>query len=351
MSAIPVRKVLIIAAIFLGCWLGLRYLLPVFMPFFMGLLIALAAEPAVNFGVRKLHLPRAVATGIGVSLTLVLLITMLWLLGAMAVKELGQLAGAMPDIQSTIAQGMSLLQDWLVGIADRAPDGLRALLIRLVLELFGSSAALLGQITSRLPGILSFLLGWIPDGAVGLATGILAGFMISARLPKIRSALARRMPAQWNERYLPALRRVRKTLGGWIKAQFKLMAVTYGIVSVGLFLSGVSYGPAWAVLVAAVDAVPVLGTGTVLIPWALILLLKGQTLRAVGLLCTYGAAVLVRTILEPRLVGRQIGLDPLTTLVFFYAGFKLWGVLGMLLAPMLAAAAKSLTDTPAQTEK
>ncbi len=351
MSAIPVRKVLILTAIFVGCWLGLRYLLPVFLPFFMGLVIALAAEPAVKLGTGKLGLPRAVAAGIGVSLTLILMASVLWLLGAIAVKELGQLAGAMPDIQSTVGQGLTLLQDWLIGIADRAPDGLRVLLIRLVTELFGSSAALLGQITSRLPGILRFLFGWIPDGAVGLATGILAGFMISARLPQIRTGLTKRVPQSWQQRYLPALQRVRRTMGGWIKAQFKLMAVTYGIVAVGLLLTGVPYSFAWAVLVAAVDAVPVLGTGTVLIPWALILLLKGQSLQAVGLICTYAAALLTRTVLEPRLVGRQIGLDPLTTLIFFYGGFKLWGVPGMLLAPMLAAAVKSLTDTGLQAEK
>lgn len=344
MSTSPVRKALTFAAVFFAAALALRYLGPVLMPFLLGTLLALAAEPAVSLGVRKLKMPRSLSSGVGVTVTLVLLTTTLWLLGALTVKELGQLAGAMPNIQQTVGQGLSLLQDFMLGIADRAPDGLRSLLTQLVLELFGSSSALLSRLTGRLPGLLSALLGRIPNGAVSLATGILAGFMISVRLPKIRQFLSRKIPDSWRQRYLPALQKLRKTLGAWLKAQLKLMGVTYGIVTAGLFLSGVSFAPVWAVAVALVDAVPILGTGTVLIPWAVIALLQDRTLPAVGILCTYAAAMLTRTTLEPRLVGKHLGLDPLVTLIFFYLGYKFFGVLGMLFAPMLAAAAKSLTS-------
>lgn len=344
MSTSPVRKALTFAAVFLASILAIRYLGPVLMPFLLGTLLALAAEPAVSLGVRKLKMPRALSAGVGVTVTLVLLTATLWLVGALTVKELGQLAGAMPNIQQTVGQGLSLLQDFMIGIADRAPDGLRSLLTQLVLEVFGSSSALLSRLTGRLPGLLSALLGRIPNGAVSLATGILAGFMISVRLPKIRLFLSRKIPDKWRERYLPALQKLRKTLGSWLKAQLKLMGITYVIVTAGLFLSGVSFAPVWAVAVALVDAVPILGTGTVLIPWAVIALLQGRTLPAVGILSTYAAAMLTRTTLEPRLVGKHLGLDPLVTLIFFYVGYKFFGVLGMLFAPMLAAAAKSLTS-------
>lgn len=342
MSTFPVRKTLLFIAFFLGTALAIRYLGPVIMPFLSGALLALAAEPAVSFGVRRLHLPRPLSSGLGVSITLILLAATLWLLGALTVKELGQLAGAMPNIQQTVSQGLILLQDFMIGIADRAPDGLRSVLTGVVLELFGSSSALLSRITGRLPGLLSAFLGKIPGGAISLVTGILAGFMISARLPKLRLFFARKIPPKWKERYLPALLKLRKTLGAWLKAQLKLMGVTYGIVTAGLLLSGVSFAPVWALAVALVDAVPVLGTGAVLIPWAAIALLQGRTFQAVGIACTWLGAMLTRTTLEPRLVGRQLGLDPLVTLVAFYVGFKFFGVLGMLLAPMLAAAAKSL---------
>ncbi len=344
MTSSPWRKALIVLGIFAGSFVGLRYLLPVLLPFLIGALLALAAEPAVGLGVRRLRMPRWLSAGLGVTVTLVLLIATVWLLGALAVRELGQLANALPDVRQTAQQGMILLQDWLIGLADRAPDGLRSLLTQLVLELFGSGSALLQQATGRIPGILSGLLTRIPDSAIGLGTGILASFMISARLPDIKAYCTRRLPPAWKERYLPALHRMRKTVGSWLKAQLKLMSVTYGIVTVGLLLTGISYSPVWAVLVAVVDAVPVLGTGTVLIPWAVIAVLQSQPLRALGLVCTYIAAFLTRTVLEPRLVGKHLGLDPLVTLVFFYVGYKFWGILGMLTAPLLATAVKSLTE-------
>jgi predicted PurR-regulated permease PerM len=89
-------------------------------------------------------------------------------------------------------------------------------------------------------------------------------------------------------------------------------------------------------LIAIVDAFPILGVGTVLIPWALICLLRRQTVRGIGLLAVYAVVWLARSILEPKLVGKGLGLDPLVTLVAIYAGWKLWGIGGMLLAPILA---------------
>ncbi len=337
------RKAVMILGVLAAAWLGIKYLLPLVLPFLMGALLALAAEPAVGFGERRLHLSRGLSAGLGVTLTLLLLAGALSLVGALAVRELSSLAGALPDMQHTVEQGMTVLQDWLVGLASRMPDGARTLVTGTVLELFSGGSLLLSQVTSRIPGMVSAVLGWLPDGALGLGTGVLSAFMISARLPRLRAGIASRLPKSWYDKYLPALRRVRSTLGNWFKAQGKLAAVTYGIVAVGLVLLRVRYGPVWAVLIAVVDAVPVLGTGTVLVPWAIVSLLQGQTLRGVGLLGTYAAAMLTRTVLEPKFVGKQLGLDPLATLLSLYVGYRLWGILGMILAPMLTAAAKSLT--------
>ena len=336
------RKTVIALGFLAALWLGVRYLLPLLLPFLLGALLALAAEPAVGYGVRKLHLSRGLSAGLGVTLTLILLAGVLSLLGALAVRELGSLAGALPDVQYTVEQGMTVLQDWIVNLAGRMPDGARTMVTGTVLELFSGGSSLLNQVTSRIPGMISGVLGWLPKGALGLGTGILSAFMISARLPKLRAWISTRLPASWYEKYLPALRRVRKTLGSWFKAQGKLAAVTYVIVAVGLMLLRVRYGAFWAVLIAFVDAIPVLGTGTVLVPWAAVSLLQGQTLRGFGLLGIYAGAMVTRTVLEPRLVGKQLGLDPLLTLLSLYVGYRLWGILGMILAPMLAAAGKSL---------
>jgi len=341
------KKLLYALAAFIALWAGVKFVLPVVLPFLLGALIALASEPAVRLGVGQLKLPRWLASGLGVCATLVLLITVLWLAGALAVRELTELASRAPDLQQTARQGMTLLQDFLINIAQRTPDGVRLLLERTVLDFFGSGNALLTQVTARLPRVFGNVLSWLPDGALGLGTGLLAGFMISARLPRIKAFLGEKLPKRWYETYLPALRRLRYAIGGWLKAQLKLMGLTYVIVTVGLLVLGVPYAPVWAVAVALVDAVPMLGTGTVLLPWALVALLQGNALRALGLAGVYAVAMICRTVLEPRLVGKQLGLDPLVTLLFFYVGYRFWGFAGMLLAPILAAAVKSLTDAVA----
>ena len=124
------------------------------------------------------------------------------------------------------------------------------------------------------------------------------------------------------------------------------MCVTYGIVSLGLLLLGIPYAFVWAILVAAVDAVPLLGTGTVLLPWALTKLLQGDPITAAGMAAIYLVAVVTRTVLEPKFFGRHLGLDPLVMLLFLYLGYRLWGFLGIVISPLLAATVKALTESP-----
>ena len=166
--------------------------------------------------------------------------------------------------------------------------------------------------------------------------------MISARLPRLREAARKRLSKQFYSKFLPTVKKARQAAAGWLRAQGKLMLVTWVVVSGGLLLLGVRGGILWAALIALIDAVPMLGTGIILLPWALVSFLQGQQLRALGLCILFAAATLARTTLEPRLVGRQLGLDPLVTLVCLYVGYRLWGFLGLLLAPMAAGILRSL---------
>ena len=94
------------------------------------------------------------------------------------------------------------------------------------------------------------------------------------------------------------------------------------------------------------DALPIFGTGTVLIPWAIVNFLQGNTHQGGGLMAIYGIASFTRSILEPRLVGKSLGLDPLVSLIAVYVGFQVWGIPGLILAPVTAALIKSLLQKP-----
>ena len=341
------RKWLMAAGVFALLFAGMKYAFPLLLPFLAGTLLALGAEPLVRLLQGKVKLPRGVASGIGVGVTLVLLAALLTLLGALLVRELGEAAKALPDLGVTAQQGIDTLHSWLLNLAQKTPRGMRSAVRDTVDGFFQDGSVLMGQITRRVPEMVSAAVSKLPGSALGIGAAVLSGFLISIRLPKLRKWLSGCLPSGFYTEYLPRIREMRKALGQWFKAQAKLSAVTYGVVATGLMILGVQYGLLWAIPVALVDAVPMLGTGTILLPWALICFLQGDRILAIGLLIICAGAVIARAALEPRLIGRHLGLDPLLTLVALYLGYRLWGIAGMVLTPLLATAAKALC-TPAK---
>lgn len=323
---------------FFLAWLGLRYLGPVLLPFALGAGVALAAEPMVALLSRRL--PRGAAAGIGVTLSFAILALLVTGLCALVVRELGLLAQVLPELLEAAKGGMASLELFLTDLVTRAPEDLRPLLIAQVEELFSDGSALLDRGTGVLLKLASGVLTALPDSALGLGTGLIASYMISAKLPAWKDRL-RAHPLPW----LEPLRGMKGAVLGWLRAQLRLCALTWAVLTVGFFLLKVHHAPLWALGAAAVDAFPILGTGAVLVPWSLISFLQGDRGRAFGLLALYAAAAVLRTLLEPRLVGRQLGLDPLLTLLALYGGYRLWGLPGMLLAPLLAVAGTQLIQS------
>lgn len=328
--------------IFVGLWLCLRYLLPIAMPFLMAALLALAAEPLVQGLHRYLHLKRGVASAIGIFAALLITVLLLLALCALLIRELGALAGILPDLENATVSGLDSLESWLLGLAQKAPTGISPILVNGVEGVFSNGNALLDGLTSRLLNLATSILKALPDSALGLGTWVLAAFMTSARLPRIRTWIREHLPSAWHDRYAPHLRTLKKTLCGWLLAQARLVGITFCILSVGFLLLRITHPILWAAVTCFVDILPVLGTGTVLIPWSLVCFLQGDSLRAIGLLAIYAVISLLRSVLEPRFVGKQLGLDPLVTLLAIYAGYRLWGLPGMLLAPVLAVIAAQI---------
>ena len=236
------------------------------------------------------------------------------------------------------------MEDYLTNLSAKAPEPVGPVLTGSIHRFFQDSSALADRAVEKVPGLLSGILGKLPGSAMSIGTGVLSGYFISARLPRLKGWAREKLPIAWEEKVFPALRHLKDSLGKWLLAQGKLMAVTYCIVAAGLLLLGIPYAFAWAILVAAVDAIPLLGTGTVLLPWALTKLLQGDPLIAVGLTVLYLVAMVTRTALEPRFYGRHLGLDPLVMLLFLYFGYRLWGFLGIIVSPLLAATTKTLFE-------
>lgn len=330
-----IKKSISLLGAFLAVWLGIRFLLPLCFPFLLGALLALAAEPMVSF-LHKRRVPRAVCAGIGVSMAFCFLAMLVLILCAFALRELRAVAGVLPDLEDTAKSGITLLQSWLLELASHTPQSVQPLLSENVTSFFSNGTALLDKAIRYVLGLAGSFLSHVPDSALSLGTAVISSFLISARLPKIKAWLEKRLPREKLKPILEGLKRMKNAVGGWLLAQLKLMGVTFVILTLGFVLLRIAYAPLWALVVSLVDALPVLGTGTVLIPWAVICFLQGEAARAIGLLGVYAVITLTRSMLEPKLIGRHLGLDPLVTLMALYAGYKLWGVGGMIFAPLLA---------------
>ena len=330
------------AAFFAAALFFAKYLLPLFLPFLLGAGLAVAAEPLVAFLSNRLRLRRSIASGIGITAAFCLLSSVVLLVCAFGLRQLRNLTGMLPELETAVNQGLTSADRYLTGLAHRVPGELGVVLSRNVDSLFSGGSTVLRKTGYVLLKAASVILSHVPYSALGVAAGVLSSFMISAKLPKIRRRLTHWLPPAKMKPVLSALRRMKTALGGWLKAQLKLSAVTFCIACAGLFLLGISHAPLWAAGIGLVDAFPILGTGTVLVPWSILSFFQGDRLLAFGLLGLYAVLALSRSVLEPKLLGKHLGLDPLITLMALYVGFRLWGVPGMILAPILAVAAAQL---------
>ncbi len=342
MSQIPLRKIGIAAAIFFGFWAFSKYLLPILLPFLLALVLAVLAEPFIRVLHKRLRLPRVAASGIGILLALLFFILLVLALCALLVRQLGHLSGVLPDLGNTAVNGMHALEGFLLDLAHKTPESISPILSGSVENFFSDGTTLVNQAVGKAVTMASNVVTQIPDSALSFGTWILASFMISARLPRLHSWITQRIPPVWKERYLPQLHQLKRNIWGWFSAQFKLICITFFVLALGFLLLRIPYAPLWAGIISLVDALPVLGTGTILIPWSIIELLQGNRILGAGILGIYAIAALIRSVLEPKLVGKQLGLDPLVTLLAMYTGYRLWGILGMLLSPLLAVTVTQL---------
>ena len=324
-------------------WICLRFLLPLFSPFLLGTVLALAAEPMVHFLTRRLRIPRSVSAGIGISTAFCFLAMLFLLLCGFLLRELGTLSGRIPGLEDAARSGIQLTESRLLQLTAYAPQSIRPLLRTNVHSFFSDGTALLERITGYLLGLAGNILSHVPDSALRLGTGVISAFLISAKLPKIQSFLRKRIPRPRLEALLESGRRMKQVLGRWLLAQTKLMGVTFLILFLGFVLLRLPNALIWALGICLVDAFPILGTGTILLPWSLLQFLQQDNARAIGLLGIYATVTLTRSILEPKFVGRHLGLDPLVTLILLYAGYTLWGIAGMLFTPLLAVTVLQLT--------
>ena len=321
------------AAAVLGPWLA---------PFLLAFLLAGALDPAVRFLGEKAGLPRRWAA----ALCSALLSAVLLGLGALLVRrlwlELSTLAEHLPALLSRLSRMGGGLEDLIYHLTVAAPPTARSLLTEMLDTAQEQLAGLAENFSGQFLDGCARAAAALPAVGLFLFTALLATFFISAGRPALLAFLWRQVPQRWQPRLQEISGRLKSALWGWLRAQAILMVLTFVLLGLGLLLMGVELAVLVAAGVALLDALPVFGTGMVLFPWAAIEAFGGNLRRAAALVALYGVIWLVRSLLEPKLVADRVGLHPLAALVAMYGGFTLFGVVGMILAPLGAVMLKQL---------
>lgn len=334
-----------------AAWLFVRFLLPLLLPFLLGLLVARLAQRPVRFLREKGRLPGWLASGAVVLGMYGLLGVGLWWLCRTACGELARFTGELPALLQSLAGPAERLRGKIDELTACAPTFLQKTIRESVDSFFSSGRVVAGKLYDRLFSLVSKAVAGVPNLALFLVTTVVSSVMLSSQYDTLAARARQSLPAAWREKLEAVSGGLRKTFSVWFKAECKLAGITFLLVTGGLMLLRAEFPLLFGALTALVDALPVFGAGTVLIPWSVLCFLRGERRLGFGLLALYAAAYLARAVLEPRLVGRQAGLNPLATLFALYAGFKLLGVPGMLLFPLGAVLLKQVLDHAAPTWK
>lgn len=340
-------------------WVLFRYVLWVALPFLLAYLLSRLIRPIVARICRRGRIPRALVAGILV----VLLAGGVVLLALQGVRrgldELGHLIQELAADKEGVVAAVQGLFERAGSISEHIPflrhfedaPGYADFCARLDGLVQAGIDRLVAAVGNALPNAAMAVAGWLPGALVFVTVLLLACYYFSADNGRLRAGLVARaevwLPPAWWDRATLAGRRLRGLLRRYFRAYLLLGFFTFLEVFIGLTVLGLRYAFLLAVLIAAIDFLPLLGTGVVLIPWGVVALLLGEYRLGVGVLILYGVCTLLRQLMEPRLVGRGLGLHPLMSLLSMYAGLRLYGVAGMLLLPLLVAAAVGMLPPPA----
>lgn len=312
-------------------------LLVYFAPFVIGWLISLIANPLVKFLEKRLKIVRKTGSAIVIILVLALVILIIYGCVAGIAGQVERITQDIPAMTEGAKTDYYAIQGTLESFFARLPEKTQTKLTDITQNigdyfLNWISGISYGDFADKASGMVSN----IPSVLIGVIVGFMAAYFFIAEKVRIEKLIEDHSNPAMKKQYLALKVQFFDVLGGYFKAQFKIMAVIYVILVIGLGIIGAPYFFLSAFGIAFLDMLPFFGTGTVLIPWAIIKVLTGKYQSAVLLVVLYGVTQLVRQVIQPKLLGDSIGMDPFATLFFMYLGYKLTGVLGMILAVPIA---------------
>jgi sporulation integral membrane protein YtvI len=324
------RLCFIVIALVIGLFLVYKsayYLLPFIIAFALSSLM----EPLIRLLITKAKIPRKLSAAISLVVVLIVLGYLVTAIVTKVVGEIKALVSSSPQFINDVYQNIVNLSNRSNDLLISVPEELTLYIGSIVESLFKSVSSILNSLLDQ---VLSFAIS-LPSALIFFLITILSTYFMSSGRREIGTALKSQLPEDWYEKILTIRNEVFLSLFQLIKAYLIIMSITFTEILIGFSVMGLKYSLILAFLICIVDILPVLGTGTVLIPWSVYSFLTGDTKMGIFLVIMYVVILIIRQVIEPKIVGQQIGVHPLLTLMAIYIGLKIFGAIGLMLGPII----------------
>lgn len=336
MSAKKYIKAILNLAIAFIIAVGVIWLVPkgivFFMPFVLGWIIAWIASPMVRFFEEKLKIRRKAGSVVVIVVVIGLVVLAGYLIGGKLIREIAGFVGDLPAMWESLEKDFDEIGKNLSSLYDKLPVDVQNTLNNIGTQTNEFVGELIGKISSPTIAAVGNFAKQLPTIVIGIVMCLLSSYFFVAERVPFTSTIKQYMPESLRYRARIIKRSLVKAVGGYFKAQIKIEIWIYLLLVVGFFILGIDYALLIALGVAILDFLPFFGTGTAMVPWAIVKFLSSDYRMTIGLLLIWGVSQLVRQIIQPKIVGDSIGVPPIPTLFLLYIGYMVEGVVGMIIA-------------------
>lgn len=337
-------------------YLGFKYALGILLPFALAWAFAQLVKPIAAWLSKKAKIPYKICCVFFMLLLLGALVYALFLIGNRAFSELRNFLESLADENSDVRLFIAEAVDFIKNLSEHLPfasrleaqfgDGFGDKIDAFVYDTINSYLSSLG---SKIPNLIASIALSLPEIIVFLTVMILSSFYFCFDRGELGAFFARAFPSVFGEKFTGFRSKLKTSFGGYLRAYMILFLLTLAEVFVGLSVLRVKYSFLLSLFIALIDILPILGVGSVLIPWAIFEIMMKNMRMGLGLLILYGVVLIIRQIVEPKLISKGIGIHPLAAVVSIYAGLRLFGIVGMILGPFAALLIKNLLQGSADS--
>ena len=316
-------------------FVAFKYAFPVLSPFLLAFLLAFVLKPVINLITKKTQIKRRTVAILTLCVFYILFLTLLIVVGTRLVILAKDGFYALPGIYASVIEpALTSVQAFIVDIVKNLNPEALSMVTEISTHLNSALSSFVTTFSASAVSAIGSAAGALPGTLVNTIMMVVASFFCVVDYYKITNFIALRFSPKGRALLFKVKNSAVDVLFKFGRAYALLMSITFLELFVGLSLLRIDYSFLLALLIAVVDILPVLGTGTVLIPWAIVTLILGNFPLGIGLGVLYAIITVVRQSLEPKVVGQQIGLHPLVTLISMFVGASLFGVIGLFGIPI-----------------